>query len=117
MFNAIKVCIYVDNQERAIEFYTKKLGFEVAVTHSMGPQGNWVELVHNRGQLRLVPYPRSMMPDWQERKPSIVFSCEDVSALYEELSARGGLLCRPAAQRRSCRTRCGPRRSGCPPGW
>jgi predicted enzyme related to lactoylglutathione lyase len=89
MFNAIKVCIYVDNQERAIEFYTKKLGFEVAVTHSMGPQGNWVELVHNRGQLRLVPYPRSMMPDWQERKPSIVFSCEDVSALYEELSARG----------------------------
>ena len=49
MFNDIKVCIYVDNQDRAIEFYTKKLGFEVAMTHSMGLQGNWVELVHNRG--------------------------------------------------------------------
>jgi len=59
------------------------------MTHSMGPQGNWVELVHNKGQLRLVPYPRSIMPDWRERKPSIVFSCEDVNDLFEELSARG----------------------------
>src|SRR5688500_6177822 len=37
----------------------------------------------------LVIYPKSMMPDWAERKPSIVFDCENVQETFEELKARG----------------------------
>jgi predicted enzyme related to lactoylglutathione lyase len=30
-----------------------------------------------------------MMQDWAERKPSIVFECDDVQKKYEQLSGRG----------------------------
>ena len=33
--------------------------------------------------------PKSMMEDWAERKPSIVFECEDMQKTYEEVSDRG----------------------------
>jgi len=89
MFNAIKVCIYVDDIQRSVDFYTQKLGFEIAVAHPMGPAAKWTELVYNHGQLRLIPYPKSMMPDWKERKPSIVFSCANVGETYDELRKRG----------------------------
>jgi lactoylglutathione lyase len=37
----------------------------------------------------LVVYPKSMMEDWAERKPSIVFECDNVQATYEALHSRG----------------------------
>ena len=39
-------------------------------------------------QTRLVIYPRSMMKDWEQCKPSIVFGCEDTEATYRELAQR-----------------------------
>ena len=30
-----------------------------------------------------------MMEDWAERKPSLVFECEDISETYESMAARG----------------------------
>lgn len=89
MFNAIKVCIYVEDVQRSVDFYTQKLGFAVAVAHPMGPTVKWTEMALSNGQVRLIPYPKAMMPDWKERKPSIVFSCPDVQATYDELSKRG----------------------------
>lgn len=55
----------------------------------MGPQGDWVELAPKGGQSCLVLYPRAMMPDWENRRPSIVFHCADVEQTYQELVARG----------------------------
>ena len=39
------------------------------------------------GQLNT--YPKSMMEDWAERKPSLVFECEDIAETYESMEGRG----------------------------
>ena len=40
-------------------------------------------------QSRIVIYPRIMMEDQEERKPSIVLGCDDVEATHRDLSGRG----------------------------
>ena len=83
------VAIYVEDQKQALKFWTEKVGLSVLRSHPVGLELEWVELSDETPGTCLVLYPRSMMQDWAERKPSIVFECADVQAKYEELSARG----------------------------
>lgn len=90
MIGPIKtVGVYVEDQTRSLEFYTQKLGFVLRRTIPMGPAANWLELSPPSAESSLVLYPKSMMADWAERKPSIVFHCADVEKTYRELQARG----------------------------
>ena len=90
MIASIKtVAVYVSDQKEALRFYTKKLGFEVRRTESMGPDGTWVEVAPRGAVSRVVLYPRALMKDWEYRRPSIMFGCEDTEATYRELSRRG----------------------------
>ncbi|HKT49083.1 MAG TPA: VOC family protein [Candidatus Angelobacter sp.] len=83
------VAIYVEDQKQALKFWTEKVGLTILRSHPVGLDLEWVELSDETPGTCLVLYPRSMMQDWAERKPSIVFECADVQAKYEELSARG----------------------------
>jgi len=83
------VAIYVEDQDAALQFWTEKIGFKVYRDQPMGPQGRWIEVGPENVQTRLVLYPKSMMPNWEELKPSIVFECEDIQGTYERLSANG----------------------------
>jgi len=49
----------------------------------------WREVAAAGAQSRLVLYPKSLMKDWRERKPSIAFECEDVDRIYQEVKSRG----------------------------
>ena len=82
------VGIYVEDQARAVAFYIEKLGFTIHADRPMGP-ARWIELGPAGAQSRLVLFPRSMMSDWDQRKPSVVFFCDDAQATFRELSARG----------------------------
>ena len=82
------VGIYVEDQARAVAFYVEKLGFTIHADRPMGP-ARWIELGPAGAQSRLVLFPRSMMSDWDQRKPSVVFFCDDAQATFRELSARG----------------------------
>jgi lactoylglutathione lyase len=83
------VTVYVENQERAIAFWTEKLWFEVRERKPMGPKGDWIEVALKGERTGLVLYPRSMTKDWQQKKPSIVFRTDDCNATYKELSRKG----------------------------
>ncbi|WP_093229124.1 VOC family protein [Thermoflavimicrobium dichotomicum] len=83
------VAVYVDNQEEALSFWRDKVGFEVRRNESMGPAGNWLEVAPSGAETCLVLYPKSVMPNWQEFKPSIVFICQDIQQTYEKLKANG----------------------------
>jgi predicted enzyme related to lactoylglutathione lyase len=48
-----------------------------------------VEVSPPGAETALVLYPRSMMPNWAELKPSIVFYAEDVKGLCAKLEAAG----------------------------
>jgi lactoylglutathione lyase len=81
--------VYVSDQEAAEEFWTNKVGFDVAAARDMTSDLRWLEVGPPNAQSHLVLYPRSLMADWTERQPSIVFECDDVDRTVEELKSRG----------------------------
>jgi lactoylglutathione lyase len=83
------VGIYVASQQAAIKFWTEQVGFEVRANHPMGPDANWVEVAPPGAESALVLYPKQMMKNWAQMKPSIVFECQEIQKRYEEMSARG----------------------------
>ncbi len=87
--------VYVDDQQKAVEFWTKQVGFQVHRDKPMGPQARWIEVGPPGAESCLVIYPKSMMEDWAERKPSIVFECDDVQKTYEEMRERGVQFTQP----------------------
>jgi lactoylglutathione lyase len=81
--------VYVEDQRKAVEFWTKQVGFIVHREKAMGPQASWIEVGPTNAESCLVIYPKSMMKDWAERKPSIVFECEDIQKTFEDMRYRG----------------------------
>jgi lactoylglutathione lyase len=81
--------IYTDDQAKALRFWTEQVGFQVHRRHSMTADASWIEVGPGGAESCLVIYPKSMMPDWSERKPSIVFECTDLRQTHVEMSARG----------------------------
>jgi len=83
------VALYVDDQDAAERFWTERVGFEVRTKRSLGAAGHWIEIAPPKAESCLVLYPKTLMPDWDQRKPSIVFECEDVLATVEAIRSRG----------------------------
>lgn len=84
-----QVAIPVRNQDRSLEFYTKKLGFEVATDAPMGGDQRWIELRTPGHEAKLVLFTH---PEWKDRIgtfSNIMFSAEDVEKTCRELEERG----------------------------
>src|ERR671923_308171 len=80
--------VYVEDQRKALEFWTNQVGFKVKREKAMGSQASWIEVGPSDAESSLMIYPKSMMQDWAERKPSIVFECENVQKTFEDMRAR-----------------------------
>jgi predicted enzyme related to lactoylglutathione lyase len=82
------VGIPVADQERALKFYTEKLGFEVLTDAPLGSQ-RWIELKCGRAQTGVVLF----TPEGHENRVGTFFNgsfaTDDVVATHTELSARG----------------------------
>ncbi len=83
------VAIYVSDQKAAEEFWVNKVGFEVRAKHEMGHGTFWLEVAPPKNQSRLVLFPKNLMHNWAEKKPSIVFFCDDIDKTYLYLKSRG----------------------------
>jgi lactoylglutathione lyase len=86
-----KVVIEVDDQARALEFWTETLGFEL---HQDTPYGEerWVEVRTPDNGLILVLSPRQDdRPNASHMLPTsnVFFCCDDLPETYEELRSRG----------------------------
>lgn len=53
------------------------------------PGASWLKVAPKGAESALVLYPKSMMKNWAELKPSIVFVCDDVEKTYETMQAKG----------------------------
>lgn len=97
MIKSIKFAsIPVSDQDRALDFYTTKLGFKVATDQPFDDERRWIELSIPGAQTRLVLF----TPDGQEDRigtfANISFLCDDVKATHETLVERGvGFLQEP----------------------
>lgn len=86
---------YVDDQRKALEFWTKQVGFEVHRERPMDSHASWIEVGPPGAGSCLVIYPKAMMDDWAQRKPSIIFECDDIAKTYEEMRDRGVQFTQP----------------------
>lgn len=78
--------IPVQDQDRALEFYTKKLGFKVFTDQSMG-KTRWIELqVPGAETLLVLSTQNGHQPG---KMPAMVFVADNVQATYQELKAKG----------------------------
>ena len=95
--------IYVDNQDKALRFYTEVLGLAKKADFSNGPfrwltvatsdEPNGLEL-----QLALNDDPAAkayQQAMFQQHKPALMFQTDDVKADYERIKARGGEFAMP----------------------
>jgi predicted enzyme related to lactoylglutathione lyase len=92
----------VDDQERAKEFWTKRIGFEVT-TDEPYAGGRWLELTPPDRSVILVLSRRSADEPRREVEESlphspVLFTCEDIEQTYRELSERGVNFPSPPAQ-------------------
>lgn len=99
MITAIKfVSVPVHDQDRALAFYTEKLGFTVATDQPFGDKQRWIELKVAGSPTRFVLF----TPDGHEDRiggfQPISFLSNDVEKTYEELSGRGVDFTAPPAK-------------------
>ena len=89
MIKAVKfISIPTRDQDRALAFWTEKLGFRVVTDQPFGEQ-RWIELRIPGADTRLVLFTPS---GWEERIggfTNITFVADDVQRTYDELSAKG----------------------------
>lgn len=83
------VSIPVHDQDRALAFYTEKLGCRVTTDSPMGPGMRWIELAFPRAETGLVLFTAPGQESWIGGFMNMSFACDDVHATAAELEARG----------------------------
>lgn len=98
--------VYVDDQERALRFYTEVLGFVKKADFSQGsfrwltvaspeaPEGTELQLALNDNPAAKA-YQQAM---FQQGQPAIMFTTDDVQADYERMKARGAEFSMPPTE-------------------
>lgn len=89
------VSVFVDNQDRAKEFYTHVLGFELRKDTPLypGATSRWVAVAPKGSETEVILY----LPDenWEHYKPvvgksqALTFNVTDMQKLHAELKAKG----------------------------
>jgi lactoylglutathione lyase len=86
-----KVVIEVEDQDRALGFWTEKLGFELVQDIPYGDE-RWIEVRTPDNALILVLSPRQdNRPSASDTLPTsnVFFCCDDLAKTYEALRSRG----------------------------
>lgn len=97
-----KVIVPVDDQDAAKEFWTARVGFDVARDEAYGDE-RWIEVSPPGGGPVLVlsprppDQPRADVPDVLPDSP-VFFTCDDIEQTYKDLSARGVEFPTPPAE-------------------
>ena len=86
------VAVYVESQAEAEKFWIEEVEFEVKRKEQMGPSASWLEVGPEGGSTNLVIYPRAMMKNWEQMKPSVVFETDDFELTYGKMKRNGVLF-------------------------
>lgn len=90
MIQSIKFAsIPVTDQDRALEFYTKKLGFRVVTDSPFDGERRWIELGIPRAETKLVLFTTPGHAALIGGLMNVTFQANDVEATARELKARG----------------------------
>jgi lactoylglutathione lyase len=80
-----------------LRFWTQQGGFTVTAGRDMGAHARWVEVAPSRAASALVLYPKAMMAEWESRRPSVVFTVDDIQSTCARLAAKDVTFARELA--------------------
>ena len=83
------VSIPVSDQERALDFYTSKLGFSVHTDQPFDENQRWIELRIGQSQTRMVLFTQPGQEDRIGSAFNGAIGCDNVEATHRQLSERG----------------------------
>jgi lactoylglutathione lyase len=94
-----KIVVPVEDQDRAKEFWTEKVGFDL-VSDQAYEGGRWIEVSPPDAGVLLVLSPRSPGEPKREVSPQlphspIFFNCTDIQQTHADLAARGVRFSQP----------------------
>ena len=90
MIKQIKfVSIPVANQNRALDFYTEKLGFTIITDQPFDDKQRWIELRIPKAETRVVLFTPEGQEDRVGEFSPLVFACNNVEQTFTELTGRG----------------------------
>lgn len=97
-----KVVLEVGDQDEAKAFWVERLGFDLVYDETYGDE-RWVEVRPPSGAPVLVLHrraPGDSRPEVRDELPhsNVFFTCDDLAATYDELTARGVAFPAPPAQ-------------------
>ena len=97
MINLIKlVTVPVRDQDRALDFYTRALGFQIGIDQpNPGTGQRWIELKIPGCPTRVVLFTPPGQEDRVGTASNIVFTCDSVEKTWEELKGRGVQFSQP----------------------
>jgi catechol 2,3-dioxygenase-like lactoylglutathione lyase family enzyme len=96
MIKAMKFAtIPVSDQQRALDFYTKKLGFQVITDSPFGNGIRWIELRLPGASSAVVLFTPPGMEGRIGTFSGISFDCDNVEKTYAELKAKGVEFAQP----------------------
>lgn len=90
MIKCIKfVNVPVTDQQRALEFYTKKLGMRVVTDQPFDDKQRWIELAIPRAETRLVLFTAQGQEKMIGAFMNVSFTADDVEGTAREMEAKG----------------------------
>ncbi|MFC3996922.1 VOC family protein [Nocardiopsis sediminis] len=90
MITHISVAVmYVRDQQRSVDFYVSKLGFEKTVDAEMWPGARWVEVRPSGGQTAITLHSASAFNRTPGEGAFLTFACDDIEATVADLRRRG----------------------------
>jgi catechol 2,3-dioxygenase-like lactoylglutathione lyase family enzyme len=90
MIKGVKfVSIPVTHQDRALAFYTEKLGFRVSTDQPFNATQRWIELAIPGADTQVVLFTPENHADRIGTFNPATFYCDNVQRTYEELVAKG----------------------------
>ena len=79
----------VADQNRALDFYTEKLGFTIITDQPFDEKQRWIELRVPKAETRVVLFTAEGEEKRIGTMMNLSYACEDIDTTYEELKGRG----------------------------
>ncbi|MFC4561736.1 VOC family protein [Nocardiopsis mangrovi] len=99
MITHISVAVmYVRDQQRSVDFYAGKLGFEKTVDAEMWPGARWVEVRPPGAQTSITLHSAATFNRRPGEGAFLTFACDDVEATAAELRRRGVAVTNPVEE-------------------
>lgn len=83
------VSVPTRDQDRALAFYTEKLGFRLITDQPFGPDRRWIELGIGHSETRFVLFTPPGEEDSVGGRFHGALACDDVEATWRQLTERG----------------------------